>query len=150
VPFPRPARVVTILSLLVVIAMGGLLLPRYRATERLLRERALAADLDHLNDALQRYTKEHGGTMPGMQDGFVDHDLMLRQLTLPSTTDGAIAPNGPCGPYLAAGVPPNPWNDSAEIKVVTATTLPPPDGTTGWILHVPSGRILSNAREEER
>jgi type II secretory pathway pseudopilin PulG len=142
-------RIVTWLSVLVLLGTGGLLVPQYRATERRLRERALAVDLEFLNQAVRKYADQHGGSLPGLQDGIVDPDLLRRQLTLPSTSDGAITPNGPCGPYLKAGIPPNPWNDSSEIKVVTATALPPPDGTTGWVLHVPSRRILPNARIPE-
>ena len=145
----RPAKIVTILSILVLLGTGGLLVPQYHATERRLREVALEADLDYLNHAIKRYATDHHGSLPGMEDGMVDHDLMRRQLTLPSTSDGSIAPNGPCGPYLKAGVPPNPWNGSNEIKVVTTTTPPPPDGTTGWVLHVPSKKMLSNAHSHD-
>jgi type II secretory pathway pseudopilin PulG len=146
VPSPRAARFVTVLSLLVLAAMGGLLVPQFRATQQTLREKALAADLTFLNRALKQFAEDHGGALPGMQDGLLDQDLLRRQLTLPSTADGAIAPNGPFGPYLKAGVPPNPMNDSDELKVVTAEVMPAPDGTTGWVLHVPTARILSNAR----
>jgi type II secretory pathway pseudopilin PulG len=147
---PRLTRVLTLLSLLVLAAMGGLLVPQLRSTERRLRDRALEADLRVLNQALKGYCDDHASNLPGLEDGALDQDLMRRQLTLPSTPDGTIAPNGPCGPYLKAGIPPNPWNGLSELKVVTTASVPPPDGTTGWIVHVPSQRILSNARETER
>jgi len=138
------------LSLLVLLGTGALLVPQYHSTQDRLRERALAIDLQCLNEAVRRYVADHGGNLPGLEDGLIDHDVLRRQLTLPSTSDGAITPTGNCGPYLRAGVPPNPWNGSNDIKVVTAPQLPPPDGTTGWVMHVPSGRIVSNARTAER
>ncbi len=144
------ARVLTLLSLLVLVALGGLLVPEIRTTERRLRERALEADVKALNQALRRYGDEHQGALPGFDDGVLDQDLLRRQLTLPSAPDGTIAPNGPCGPYLRTGVPPNPWNGSSELKVVTTVTVPPPDGTTGWIVHVPTRRVLSNSLASER
>jgi type II secretory pathway pseudopilin PulG len=157
VPSPRAARFVTIVSLLVLLGTGGMLVPQFNQTRRQLRERALQVDLDCLNQAVKRYATDHGGTLPGLEDGMISPDMLRRQLTLPSTTDGEITPNGPFGPYLKAGIPPNPWNDSSEMKVVTAPNLPPPDGTTGWVLHVPggvmrlpNGRIASNARTPER
>ena len=138
------------MSLLVLAAMGGLLVPQFRATQGALRENALAADLNYLNQALRRYVDEHGGALPGMQDGLLDQDLLRRQLTLPTTNDGSVAPNGSFGPYLKAGVPSNPMNGSNELKVVTTEVMPAPDGTTGWVLHVPTARITSNARTFER
>jgi hypothetical protein len=141
---------VTLLSLAVLLTTGGLLVPQFRATRKQLRDHALAVDLDCLNQAVHRYVEEHGGALPGLEDGLINHDVLRRQLTLPSTSDGAITPSGPCGPYLKTGIPPNPWNDSSDIKVVTSPGLPSPDGTTGWVLHVPSNRIVSNARELER
>jgi len=150
VPSPRAARFVTVLSLLVLFGTGGMLYPQFLTTKRQLRERALQVDLDFLNSALKRYTADHNGALPGLEDGLISQDMLRRQLTLPSAEDGEITPNGPCGPYLKAGIPPNPWNDSSEIKVVTSPALPPPDGTTGWVMHVPSGRIVSNARTPER
>jgi len=150
VPSPRAAKFVTVLSLLVLAAMGGLLVPQFRTTQRTLRENALSADLSYLNQVLRRFVDEHGGALPGMQDGLLDQDLLRRQLTLPTTSDGSIAPNGSFGPYLKAGVPSNPMNGSNELKVVTSEVLPAPDGTTGWVLHVPTARIYSNARAFER
>ena len=48
---------------------------------------------------------------------------------------------------LKAGIPPNPWNGSSDVKIVSTAALPAIDGSTGWVFHVPTGQFVSNARD---
>jgi type II secretory pathway pseudopilin PulG len=132
-------------SVLILGALSALTLPGFERLERDLSQREHALDLETLNSALARYRADHGGRLPGQNDGEWDRVRVTRQLTLPTDADGNLHPEGRCGPYLEAGVPPNPLNGSAEIRIELGSALPSPDGSTGWTLHVPTAAFVSNA-----
>src|SRR5262249_30629400 len=99
-----------------------------------------------LNDAVARYRADHGGALPGIGlDGNVDEELLVRQLVLPSASDGAVLPRGRYGPYLPAGLPHNPFNGEDSVRKERAENQPP-DDTSGWLYVTNDGQFRSNAR----
>ncbi len=147
----RSSKGLILLTLAVLGGLAGVLVPGYFRAARDLKRQALQTDLEYLNNAANRFRDEHAGSPPGLDDtNRVDEDRLIRHLTLPTDAHGQVLPGGPCGPYLKVGIPPNPWNGSAEVKIVTAAAPPQPDGSTGWIFHVVTPGVAefsSNARE---
>jgi type II secretory pathway pseudopilin PulG len=139
------AAVSTVVAIAVVVATAALLVPEFRRAAKGMKERAVAADLAGLDEALEHYAQEHDGRLPGATDAGVDVDAMAQELRSTTTRDGALVPDGPCRAQLPAGVPPNPWNGSSSIKVATSAELPPPDGRSGWLFHLPTRTFHSNA-----
>ncbi|MSR45633.1 MAG: hypothetical protein EXS13_00960 [Planctomycetes bacterium] len=129
-----------------VCATGGMVVPAYHTALRDAAARSLAADLSALNDAVEDYRRDHAGVFPGGDGEKIRAELLVRQLTLPTAVDGAMHQLGPFGPYLRAGIPPNPLDQSTELRIVIDGGLPGPDGAGGWLYHVPTGRFHSNAR----
>jgi len=146
---PKNTKKLLLLIALVTLGLGGALVPAYFKAGSEMRRTALATDLRFMNGASKRYRDDHVGRMPGLDDDSnVDGDRLVRQLTLPTDARGQVQPGGAFGPYLRAGIPPNPWNGSNGVKIVSTAALPAADDTTGWVYHVPTGQFVSNAREE--
>jgi type II secretory pathway pseudopilin PulG len=105
---------------------------------------ALQQTLHTLRTQIQRYRMDHGGTPPVLFEG------RLPQLTEATNLQGEPGPPGrdyPYGPYLPAGIPPNPYTG---VNTVTATpTNPPtgPSGVGGWLYHEPTGQIWPDLPE---
>jgi type II secretory pathway pseudopilin PulG len=146
---PRSNKALILLAALIVVGLSGVLVPDFYRAQRELKKSAQTTDLRFLNAASKMYREQHKGAMPGVDtNGDVDEQRLVRQLTLPIDEQGRLMPNGKFGPYLKVGIPPNPWNGSSEVKIVTTSALPAPDGTSGWVFHVPSGQFSSNARDD--
>ena len=144
----RSNKGLILLAAFVVVGLAGVLVPDFFRAERDLKRSAQLTDLRFLNAASKTYRDEHRGAIPGVDtNGDVDEQRLVRQLTLPIDELGRLMPNGKFGPYLKVGIPPNPWNGSREVKIVTTNAVPAPDGTSGWVFHVPSGQFSSNARD---
>ncbi len=143
-------RLALVVALGVVGATAGILVPSFREAQRESRELALATDLSALQLAVEAYQKDHAGQLPGSDGLIVRAELLVQQLTLPTSPDGAIHEGGGCGPYLRAGIPPNPLDGIDEIRVVTVGSVPAADGSGGWIFHPPSGRFHANTRVASR
>ncbi len=145
---PRNTKKLLLLIVLVAEGLGVALVPAYFRAGLEGKRSALATDLRFLNGASKRFREQHNGRMPGLdEDSNVDEERLVRQLTLPTDARGQVLPGGPCGPYLKAGIPPNPWNGSADVKIVSTASLPATDDSSGWMFHVPTGQFTSNARD---
>jgi len=145
----KSTRVLVVVAALVVAGLSGVVVPGFFRAQHTLRQSALGTDLRFLNAASKRYRDEHNGAIPGVDDdGSIDEQRLVRQLTLPMDEHGRVMPNGRFGPYLKVGIPPNPWNGSGEVKIISTSVVPPPDGTTGWVFNVPTGQFSSNARDD--
>ena len=145
----KSSRVLIVVAAFVVVGLSGVTVPCFFRAQRELKKSALGTDLRFLNAASKHYRDEHNGSVPGVDDdGSIDEQRLVRQLTLPMDERGRVMPNGRFGPYLKVGIPPNPWNGSAEVKMVSTSAVPPADGTTGWVFHVPTGQFSSNARDD--
>ena len=140
---PRNSKKLLLLIALVAVGLGGALVPAFFHARVEIRRSALATDLRFLNGASKRFRDQHSGKVPGIdEDSNVDEERLVRQLTLPTDARGQVLPGGPFGPYLKAGIPPNPWNGSSDVKIVSTAALPPIDGSTGWVFHVPTGQFV--------
>lgn len=145
---PKNTKKLLLLLALVSLGLAGALVPAYFKAGAEMRRTALATDLRFLNGASKRYRDDHVGRVPGLDDDSnVDGERLVRQLTLPTDARGQVQPAGTFGPYLKTGIPPNPWNGSNGVKIVSTAALPSADDTTGWTYHVPTGQFVSNARE---
>jgi type II secretory pathway pseudopilin PulG len=143
----RRLRGFTILVALgVLLTTAGVLFPEFRAAERAAQARALAVDLDALNDAVDAFRRDHGDAPPGRDGDLWRAELLLRQLTMPTARDGSIHERGSFGPYLRAGIPRNPLDGVADVRIVPIGPVPGPDGNGGWLFHAPTARFHSNTR----
>lgn len=103
------------------------------------KKEALIQELQVLRSQIELYKFQHRGQPPTADF----KDAML----LASDPDGKTGPIGtkPLGPYYIGQLPANPYNGKRSVKVVVDTnTLPPSDGTTGWIYSSKRGRIKAN------
>jgi hypothetical protein len=147
---PKNTKKLLLLLALVSLGLAGALVPAYFKAGAEMRRTALATDLRFMNGASKRYRDDHVGRVPGLDDDSnVDGDRLVRQLTLPTDARGQVQPVGSFGPYLKSGIPPNPWNGSNGVKIVSTAALPSADDTTGWVYHVPTGQFVSNSRDGE-
>lgn len=145
----RSNKALMLLAAFIAVGLSGVLVPDFFRAQRELKRTAQATDLRFLNAASKQFRDEHKGATAGVDDdGSVEEQRLVKQLTLPIDERGHVMPNGRFGPYLKVGIPPNPWNGSSEVKIVTANSLPAPDGTTGWLFHVPTGQFSSNVRDD--
>ncbi|HOM16987.1 MAG TPA: hypothetical protein PK777_03630 [Thermoguttaceae bacterium] len=99
---------------------------------------ALDQTLYTLRMQIQKYRIEHGGRSPVLFEGTLPQ---LLESTNGEGEPGPAGKNHPYGPYLPAGIPPNPYTG---VNVVTAaSTNPPtaPSGVGGWLYHEPTGLI---------
>ncbi len=111
-------------------------------------ERSARAELA---TAIDVYRTDHGA-LPGRIVGasFSQQptgERLARQLTLATDETGNVAPSSepsyPFGPYLPNGVPVNPVNGLAGIRL--ADLLETADGSTGWTVDPATGHVASNA-----
>ncbi len=143
-------RMAVFVALAVLGAGAGVLWPSIQAAERRARELALATDLSALQLAIEEYQRDHDQQLPGSDGLIVRAELLVQHLTMPTSRDGSIHEGGRFGPYLRAGIPPNPLDGSDEVRVVTVGSVPAADGSGGWIFHPPSGRFHPNTRTDAR
>ncbi len=114
--------------------------------------------LQELALAIEQYHVDHG-QWPGLPptaglDREPSTDWLERQLTMASNAAGAVAPvresDFPFGPYLPGGLPVNPANGLADVRLVVPWSGHAVDGTTGWSYDAMTGEVWSNAWVGER
>lgn len=138
-------ELVIVLTMLLLVA--GLAVPQYLSTESELAEEALVMDLKVVRTAIEQYAKDHGDRLPGIRDGVMSEAAFLSDLMNITNAQGVEVLEGGFGPYLPAGLPPNPINGRDTVWFVEEGDVPDPDGRTGWILHAPTRRFFVNTRE---
>jgi len=99
----------------------------------------LQQNLHTLREQIALYKAEHGAQPPLLFEG------QFPQLTHATNSRGVPGPVGkeyPCGPYLPAGVPMNPFTGAS--LVTAADSFPPtaPSDVGGWLYHQPTGRVV--------
>ena len=134
----------TLVELLIVVAtlavLAGIIIPQFGSSVADARRSAALADVHQLTTAIEYYKMQHDGLAPDDLTGNT-----LAQLTERTDYDGNIGTGGafPLGPYLASGIPPNPFNDSREVTLAPA--VPPSqqelEGAVGWLYDPESGQI---------
>ena len=138
-------RGLTLIELLIVIVgmtiLAGVVVPHLEAAVRDARQSAMMANLYELTTAIERYKLEHQGRTPEIRN----HSLP--QLVFPTDASGAVVSDGDYGPYLTAGIPVNPLNDSA--RVIPAPEVPPqnPQQYRGWIYDEVTGQIWAGEKQ---
>lgn len=145
-PSSPVGRIVVAAGLLVLLAGAGVLVPGVRNAKERALALAVATDLAALDRAVAAYRLDHGGALPGVEGGIVRVELLVRQLTLPTDATGAVTADGEHGPYLRAGIPPNPRDGCSDVHVINAGAAALADGSGGWLFHAQSGRFLANTR----
>ena len=140
----KTARAFTLVEILIVVVILGILavtvLAMASGSTLSAKESALATDLQLLRNFILIYKAQHLEVAPGYPGGLTStptEQVFLDQATLSSTNAGATAAIGTTGyergPYMQM-IPANPLNNNKRtIKVVTGTTFPVPDNTTGWV-----------------
>ena len=94
--------VVVILAVLATIAI-----PMLSSSSQDSKQSALDQNLTVMNEAIERYYVEHGGTYPGTLNGRTSWEIFVQQMT--TRTDKTGAAGDRCGPYLRTGIPKNPF-----------------------------------------
>jgi hypothetical protein len=117
---------------------------------------SFSAVLASLRHALASYRIDHG-EWPGWEPQAerprpACAEWLVRQLTLPSDQAGETAaepsPEHRFGPYLRGGIPANPVNGLATIRVLGEAEAWPltADDRTGWIYDARSGLLKMNSQ----
>jgi prepilin-type N-terminal cleavage/methylation domain-containing protein len=126
--------VVTIIGIVAAIAV-----PRMNGVTRRASETALAATLESVRGAIDRYYAEHD-SYPGYHPTTraADGAYFVRQLLEYSDNKGntQATPGFPYiyGPYLRAPFPRNPFNNLQTVHVKgTPADANPADGSVGWV-----------------
>ncbi len=142
-------RGTVVVDLGIVLVMLGVLAFALVAQHRCLgmetRELALRGDLQVVRQAIESYRADHGGLFPAGAEGESRDSAFIRQLLRKSQQSGAPDPNGECGPYLKAALPPNPFNGMSSVLFLDTQEVQPTE-TTGWIYHVKTGHFRANSR----
>ena len=123
------------------LVLAGFLVHDYVALEQSIVEERLRKDLAALREAVARFQEEHPGVTPGVAHGEARESRFVHHLARKTLPDGQPDPAGSCGPYLGAGIPPNPING---LDSVLLTTDDRPNDSTGWLFHLPTGRVYAN------
>jgi len=158
---PSGPRAALLIAIVAVIAFAGVterpMTPTQAAAERELF--ATRFKIEELRAATEEYRRDHG-TWPGSVPNVGPPGAMQvpsspfwleRQLTLASDAGGAVVPRSepdyPYGPYLLGGLPVNPINALADVRVLAPGEAMPasPDGESGWIYSPTSGEWRANS-----
>ncbi|HOE97402.1 MAG TPA: prepilin-type N-terminal cleavage/methylation domain-containing protein [Candidatus Sumerlaeota bacterium] len=155
----------TLVELIIVIVILGILgtiaIPQLISSTKDAEEATLAADLTMLRNSISLYYHQHNSVYPGVvtsdgagtaTDATNNVAAFISQLREYSDKSGRTSAvldraNFPFGPYLNNGLPENPINGLATVKMLTdsdAIASGEIDGTTGWLYNSTTGEIRSN------
>lgn len=157
----RQSGLTLIESLIIVILFGiiaAVAVPRFPLTNKEPISNELQSNLNTLQNAIKLYAIQHNGVFPGQvrhTDGSKTttpaeaQSAFEAQLLQYSDLRGRTSPTRqagfPLGPYLPQGFPSNPFPpQSNNIQVVFDKTQIASGDQTGWIVLLPSGRVLPN------
>lgn len=150
-------RVTLVLVVLGLLALVAVPQAARRAQRRELAQEAWAAKttLAGFRRAIQAYALDHGafpGVEPG-KDGTSCEVALAEQLGGTTSEAGEWGPGLPFGPYLQQGLPTNPINGLASVRVLGAHEPWPmgAEGTHGWVYDPRTGllRLDSDGRVPE-
>ena len=115
----------------------------------------LHLEADELRSAIEEYRRDHNqwpGRGPGAGHAWRSSETWLvRQLTMASNEMGEVVPIQeeayPFGPYLPHGLPANPINGLADVRVLASGESPPTsaDDQSGWVYDASNGTLWPNA-----
>lgn len=129
---------------IVVAITGATAIPLFETASSQAKSSALLQNLHTLRSQIELYKMEHGGRAPLLFNG------TFPQLIRATDVAGVPGPPGdkhPYGPYLAGGIPVNPF--TARSICTPTETFPPtePSGNGGWIYHQPTGQIAADLED---
>jgi len=150
-------RAFTLVELLIVVVvlgiLAGIVLPSFSSSTEDTKVSATVQNVQTIRAALDFYKVQHNDKYPGYPStgtGAPTEALFTAQMTLASKKDSSTAAIGTSGftfgPYLKNGVPANPFNALATIKIVAdgATFPTTGDDTTGWVYKPQTGEFKAN------
>lgn len=118
-------------------------------------QHGLHLQVDELRFAIEEYRRDHNqwpGRSPGTGHARRSSETWLvRQLTMASNEMGKVVPSQeqayPFGPYLTHGLPTNPINGLANIRVLASGESPPTSANdeSGWVYDPADGTLWPNA-----
>lgn len=143
----------SLVELVIVVVIIGVIAaiatPRISRGARGAADAAVLANLTTLRGAIDLYSVEHGGKLPG-DDG--EEDTLFNQLT--KKTDGAGNVGNSAGvhiygPYLRGGFPPIPVGPNLGASGVVVKADDPPiveeaKADAGWIYNHQTGELIAN------
>ena len=140
-------EVLIVVLMLAILAM--IVVPQFAISQDEARDAALSTDLKAIRRQIELYRLQHGGRGPEEnENGQFDTANFVNRLIGRTTPQGAIDPNGECGPYLPIW-PSNPFCEAAVAEQVKfgKTNGPPRDGTSGWYFDILLRQIYPNSTE---
>lgn len=144
----------TLIELLIVVSILGIMamivVPHYVGAAGSSRGVALSDQVRIIREAVNLYRAQHGDKWPGIsEDGTVDSssNLLLAQLTTYTDAKGRTTSGKssqyPFGSYLPS-MPANPISGLKTVTIVTGSTLPAVNDTTGWFYQPSTGKLWAN------
>jgi general secretion pathway protein G len=125
----RKHRGFTLIELVVVVMILGILAavaaPKLLGTSATAADNGLKETLGVVRDAIERYTAEHGGTIP---DGTSEATLKTALL-----------------PYLRGAFPKSPLTTTSTVKIATSGGTMTPGGTEAWQYNKVDGGFICNS-----
>ncbi len=152
----KTARAFTLVEVLIVVVILGILaatvITMAAGSTLSAKESVIATDLQLLRNFILIYKAQHLEVAPGYPNGPTSTPTeqdFINQATLVSTSAGATAAIGTAGydrgPYMQL-IPANPLNDNKRtVKVVSGTSFPLADNTTGWVYLPELSQIKANS-----
>jgi len=132
---------------LVLSIMAMIVVPKISVSSDDARESALLTDLRTAREMIRLYKVEHHGRSPHVNEIYQkDTGNFVARMTQKTDPDGALNPNGSCGPYLREW-PSNPYSSSDVAQDIKFGKNPPSprDGSTGWYYATKAHQIYPNS-----
>lgn len=137
---PRCAGFTLIEVLIVVVIMAVLaatIVPQFAASSKDAKEGALRTNVTNMRKQIELFKHQHEGVWPTGANN-------LEQLTKTTNGAGTVGSGAgfDLGPYMQNGVPVNPFNGLATVKLDTAATgTPAADDSVGYIYRASTGEF---------
>lgn len=156
----------TLVELIIVIIILGILaalaIPQFTDATSDAEDATLAANLAVMRNAINLYYHQHASEYPGAKkvdgsgtdtvagDNPAAFTTQMETYTAKDAQTSAVLDraNFPFGPYMATGLPNNPINNLATVKVLDQTdaiVAGDIDDTTGWLFNKQNGEVRANA-----
>lgn len=137
---PRSAGFTLIEVLIVVVIMAVLaatIIPQFATSSKDAKESALKTNVATLRKQIELFKHQHNGVLPTGANN-------LDQLTKNTNQSGLIGSGAAFkfGPYVQNGLPMNPFNNLATVKLDSAASgTPAADDAVGYIYRASTGEI---------
>jgi len=152
-PRPRAFTLVEILIVVIIIAiLAVIVIPQFTSASQQARENTIKDELRYLRTQIEVFKAQHQDVPPGYTNGNpnsspsseVFSDEMTQHTDINCNTSSSASSTFAYGPYLSQ-MPTNPVNGDATMTMVSNnTSMPAPDGSTGWIYQPQTQQIMVN------